>query len=394
MMIPFIEKPLKDVTLVEVQGLVDRSVGESLHLDYKAAFALTTREDQKEFLKDVSAFANSQGGLLIYGIEEEKDAQGKNTGLPKRILGVPVPNADQLTQQIENYLRDGIEERLPRYELNFIPVGTTGSLILIRVPWSMRSPHMVKLGADRLFKRIIGGCQNMSVGQIRDSVLQTQSITEGVEAFIKSRVDKLRARSGDTFLTVHVVPLQRERSILPMHGFTFEQLALNIGGNGLPQGLGLNIRYTLEGYKVSQDLSDRQPHHCLIFRDGSCEYRDTTAFSEPNDTRGKSFYRQSFEQQLFRQVTAALNLYSGGYAQLPAIVAVTLIRANDFVLYGSYRPYKVEEDICRIDPVLITELTPDVKPLLRPVCDMVSNVFGLSRAESYKLDGIYVGYAR
>jgi hypothetical protein len=57
----------------DFQKMVDAQIEETLTLDYKASPALS--RDSKnidELCKDVSAMANSAGGQLIYGIEEDK----------------------------------------------------------------------------------------------------------------------------------------------------------------------------------------------------------------------------------------------------------------------------------------------------------------------------------
>ncbi|GAA4786040.1 hypothetical protein GCM10023231_12430 [Olivibacter ginsenosidimutans] len=56
-----------------LQQLISDGIEESPGLEYKAAGALA-REDKKvmEITKDVSAFANSNGGILIYGLAEDQ----------------------------------------------------------------------------------------------------------------------------------------------------------------------------------------------------------------------------------------------------------------------------------------------------------------------------------
>jgi predicted HTH transcriptional regulator len=56
-------------TIAEVQTLIDTQVQESLHLDYKDSRALA-RVKASEISKDVSAFANADGGTIIYGVTE------------------------------------------------------------------------------------------------------------------------------------------------------------------------------------------------------------------------------------------------------------------------------------------------------------------------------------
>lgn len=54
-----------------LQSYIDNFVEESLTLDYKAAASIAlTDGKKKEITKDVSAMANSAGGILIYGLKE------------------------------------------------------------------------------------------------------------------------------------------------------------------------------------------------------------------------------------------------------------------------------------------------------------------------------------
>jgi len=58
-----------------LDGLIAGKVEESSSLEYKAAAALDRGDDRKkiELTKDVSAFANAGGGVLIYGIKCFRD---------------------------------------------------------------------------------------------------------------------------------------------------------------------------------------------------------------------------------------------------------------------------------------------------------------------------------
>src|SRR5438128_1492530 len=65
---------LKLETKADLQLLLDEGIGESLTLDYKASPALARHDKCKnELCKDVSAFANSAGGQIIYGIDEKNN---------------------------------------------------------------------------------------------------------------------------------------------------------------------------------------------------------------------------------------------------------------------------------------------------------------------------------
>ncbi|MDH2345513.1 ATP-binding protein [Bradyrhizobium sp. SSUT77] len=76
-------------------------VPEGVLVDYKRSTYGRTDNDVKEFLKDISSFANTSGGHLIIGVDE-KD------GIPTQIVPV-VGSVDQELQRLENLARDGLE---------------------------------------------------------------------------------------------------------------------------------------------------------------------------------------------------------------------------------------------------------------------------------------------
>ena len=74
-----------------IDDLILNGVSESINLDYKQDLILAKDDDKKEFLADVSSFANAAGGDLIYGISEKRDEQGKTTGIPEKSDGLRNP---------------------------------------------------------------------------------------------------------------------------------------------------------------------------------------------------------------------------------------------------------------------------------------------------------------
>ena len=94
-----------------LQNFITSEIEESLTLEYKAAEALDRNETKKkEITKDVSAMANSAGGILIYGISEYNDAERRH--LPEKITPVdrrkyPREWVEQIIQAIRPRI-DGI----------------------------------------------------------------------------------------------------------------------------------------------------------------------------------------------------------------------------------------------------------------------------------------------
>lgn len=71
-------------TQEKIQQYVDDGTEESLSLEYKGAASLSKTDKAKiEIAKDVSAMANSAGGLILYGVKEFDDENKKH--LPEKI---------------------------------------------------------------------------------------------------------------------------------------------------------------------------------------------------------------------------------------------------------------------------------------------------------------------
>jgi predicted HTH transcriptional regulator len=66
-----LNKPLEAIEENDLQALVDNQVAESKTIEYKESLPGNADGDKKEFLADVSSFANASGGDLIYGMREQ-----------------------------------------------------------------------------------------------------------------------------------------------------------------------------------------------------------------------------------------------------------------------------------------------------------------------------------
>ena len=111
------EIPRNEADLVE---LIRNKVEESLSLDYKRAEALTHPQPDltKEVTKDVSSFANSSGGLLIYGIAE---GVGPDKHVPVALS--PIDRTVLSKERLE-HLIGNIQPRISNIEIVPIPLSS------------------------------------------------------------------------------------------------------------------------------------------------------------------------------------------------------------------------------------------------------------------------------
>jgi predicted HTH transcriptional regulator len=63
-------KKLDQISAVDLNDLVANEVREDRHIDFKESLPGRKESDKKDFLADVSAFANSASGDIVYGVRE------------------------------------------------------------------------------------------------------------------------------------------------------------------------------------------------------------------------------------------------------------------------------------------------------------------------------------
>jgi hypothetical protein len=123
-------------TKADLQRLVDEGLEESLTLDYKVSLALSREgKHPDEMCKDVTALANSAGGQIIYGIEEDKV-----TKKPSRVDdGVPDPKVTR--EWIEQILNSRVQPRMSGVTTARIDMENGHFGYVISVPQSQTGPH-------------------------------------------------------------------------------------------------------------------------------------------------------------------------------------------------------------------------------------------------------------
>ena len=149
-MYPFGSKPLDKIDAQDILGLIPLEIEENQWVDYKTDFkrASATKLDVLELRKDVTAFANAAGGMLVVGLPEDNKKPGAVTG-DKRYGSAffDGKTSEQIEKEINNALWENVTPALPNVEVRAIPVPDDASrhFCLIAVDGqSWRAPHFYK----------------------------------------------------------------------------------------------------------------------------------------------------------------------------------------------------------------------------------------------------------
>ncbi|MBU4447786.1 MAG: ATP-binding protein, partial [Proteobacteria bacterium] len=126
----------------KIHSWVHTKTPESIFLDYKKELFFETQKQKIELGKDISSFANTKGGCLLYGIDEDRQSID-SAPIPKIEYGM-VPINRQLID-IENILGSIISPTLPELRIRQVSLehDTSKIVYLIWHPKSWVAPHMV-----------------------------------------------------------------------------------------------------------------------------------------------------------------------------------------------------------------------------------------------------------
>lgn len=134
-----------------IQRYVDVGQEENLTLDFKLLNSpdLSNRDDRKNFAKALSGFANSSGGILVWGVDCRKNDEGvdcANRIEENENVDLLLSRCNELTGTAVSPIVDGVQHKK-------IYSSPPKGLVVTLVPESDRGPHMAKLGEDRYYKR-------------------------------------------------------------------------------------------------------------------------------------------------------------------------------------------------------------------------------------------------
>lgn len=111
-----------------LNSLIENKVEENLNLDYKAAGSLDKQNNKTtEISKDISALANSDGGILIYGIKEDN----VNKHLPEKID--PINRKDFTKEWLEQIIQDKIRPRINDFKIHPIDINNEQVVYVVEV---------------------------------------------------------------------------------------------------------------------------------------------------------------------------------------------------------------------------------------------------------------------
>jgi Putative DNA-binding domain len=386
-------KRIEDIEEADLQGLVSGVVPEGRLVEYKITLPGGSDNDKKEFLADVSSFANASGGDIVYGMREEQGAAAE-------LVGLHPTNLDTERLRLEEIIRNGVSPRIPGLTIKVVPLQSSGAALIIRVPRSFAQPHMVTFkGSSRFYSRNSGGKYQPDVAELRTAFLISETFAERARSFRRERLGQVVA--GETpiklqdprFAVLHLIPASAfdpgsRFDISPLLGKSNRMRPMiAYGGFYAP-------RPNFDGLLSHASSDGRASSYVQLFRDGIIEAVLADVENDSHDGR-KMLPSTWLEQQFIEVLPIYLRAQQDVGASPPTFLMFSLVGVSGYTLAVDQRyRYRFEQSPIDRDALLVPEIMlesfeNEASGVLRPIFDAVWNAAGWPRSMNYDEEGVW-----
>jgi hypothetical protein len=179
-----------------INNIITSSLEESINIEFKSAEALSNSNSvKKEISKDISAFANSDGGLIFYGINEENHIANSVSHI----------NGNIFTKEwLENIIISNIQPKI--IDLKILPIrfdsDISKTVYVVKIPNSNSLPHIN--GDKKYYRRFNFQSVPMEEYEIRNLYLRQRESKVYPEILVVKPVGMNEMKEGEYSFHVEI----------------------------------------------------------------------------------------------------------------------------------------------------------------------------------------------
>lgn len=382
-------KSLTSIGREDLQRLLDNKVPEGRTLEYKRELPGNSDADKIKFLRAVSAMANTDGGDLIYGIDED-------AGIPVGIIGIPTGMIDQIKLRFEQLLQANVEPRIPSVQIRSVQIDAQSCALVIRTQRSWLKPHRVALGNHvHFYARNSAQTYQMDVSQLREAFLLSDQQADRVRAFVVDRVLRLEQKRAPVSLepgakpVIHIIPI----SALTRHAP--QQLDVpRLERTSFPlfeQQRSRSQKPNLDGFVVYDTPQGESQCYTQVFRSGIVE-----AVMSLGPWDGKKILVGAWlEKRFLDLLERSISQLTNRGLDAPFIVSLSFVDVDGYQLdnddrTGRRTPLKYPEPVLLLPDVLVEDISSVADGrAIRPILDAMWRAFEYDGSPHYNSDGFW-----
>lgn len=200
-----------------LRAFLEKKIPEGYYLDYKIELSRKADKDEKrEFLKDVTGFANANGGNIIIGAQEPSET----LTLEDQLIGIV--DGDKIAHDLERLASSSIDPRIPGLRILPVTLSIGRSkgryAIVVHIPPSLGRPHMVNYKDEKgkehktFYVRHTESTVSMSTHEVRESVFASAT----AEARAKDYLERMEKEVREYFVGKQPTVLLQAMPLIPM----------------------------------------------------------------------------------------------------------------------------------------------------------------------------------
>ncbi len=207
---PIPKQILSEIAEFDLQALIENGVREDRTLEFKRDAYGGNDDARAEFLADISALANTLGGDLIIGMDEDGGIAKDLPGMASSI------DVDQEKLRLTQIAQAGLQPRLAALEMHPVTLARGSYALVIRVGRSYQKPHRVIFkGRNRFWARSSSGKYEPDVDELRAIFTAAPTLAQQIREIRADRVAAVLA--GET-----PIPLSSDPGVFILHFVPFE----------------------------------------------------------------------------------------------------------------------------------------------------------------------------
>jgi Putative DNA-binding domain len=200
---------IRDLDEERLKKFLEKKIPEGHHLDYKIDYERDASgrfgtDAKREFLKDITAFANANGGDLLIGVDEPSE----NVDIDTQIRGIE--SCDKLVGILERVARDSVDPPIPGLIVKAVTRSSGNGVILVHIPPSNTRPYRVNHSGYVNFSiRHSESIFSMNTHDIREAVIASASAEAKAREYLKEAerdVEEFHSK-GKPCLLLQAMPL-------------------------------------------------------------------------------------------------------------------------------------------------------------------------------------------
>ena len=373
-------------------------VPEGVLIEYKRTTYGGSDADVKEYLKDVSSFANTHGGDLVIGIEEKG-------GLAKKVVGLTGVDPDKELQRLDSLARDGIEPRIVGIRMKAVSVSGAGVAFVIRIPKSWNPPHRVSARkTNRIYARNSTGAYELSVEELRVLFASGATTVDRMRAFKAERLARIDA--GEAIVPSIARPDRLVLHLAPLASFGLGQPIDLAQAHALQESLrpvasrGFTPQINFEGFVNFFIGSDgRCRSYTQVFRNGIIEAVKVGILVDDKDI--KFLPSLEFDNWIFEVLPDYLKALRELNVPAPITMMLSLqgVRGAYLATHDNWHidpPPPFDRAVVELPEVVIEQYgtAEEYQRAVRPAFDALWNAAGYFGSKHFDAEGRWLGLRR